>query len=150
MSGPGSSGPSGPGASASADRVGRRVLLGLQLLDRQIVDREGRLAGKVDDVELTVPDDGGPPVVTALVSGRGALAVRLGGRLGRFAAVVARRLLPAQGEPGRIPLGDVSDIGDRVAVARDAAELPTHELEAAVRDHLIGRIPGAGDDDAVE
>ena len=62
----------------------------------QIVDAHGRLAGKVDDLELTPPDHdpAGRPVVTAILSGRGALARRLGGRLGRLADVLSRRLVP--------------------------------------------------------
>lgn len=136
--------------AGSDEERGRRLLLGLQLLDRQIVDREGRLAGKVDDVELTTPDEGGPPIVTALVSGRGALARRLGGRVGRLAAAVSRRLDPHQGDPGRIPIRDVADIGNHVTVGRDADELTVYTAERAVRDGIISRIPGASDRDAAE
>jgi sporulation protein YlmC with PRC-barrel domain len=137
------------GNDGDGDR-GRRLLLGLQLLDRQIVDREGRLAGKVDDVELTTPEEGGPPIVTALVSGRGALARRFGGRMGRAVAALSRRLDPQQGDPGRIPLGDVSDIGNHVTVAREADELTVYTAERAVREGIIGRIPGASDRDVAE
>ena len=124
---------------------GRELLLALQLLDRQIVDRDGRLAGKVDDVELTVPDDGRPPVVTALLTGQGALADRLGGRLGRFAAIVSRRLVVASGDrPGRVPLTAVAEVGNHVTVALDTEDVPNHAVEAAVRDGIIGHIPGSG------
>jgi sporulation protein YlmC with PRC-barrel domain len=132
-------------ADAGDVRPGRELLLALQLLDRQIVGREGGLAGKVDDVEITVPDGGGPPVVTAVLTGRGALADRLGGRLGRAAAAVSRRLVVAGDRPGRVPMDRVSDIGDHVTVAMDAAEVPNHAVEAAVRDGIVGRIPGAKD-----
>ena len=44
--------------------AGRVLEAGLHLLDRQLVDRDGRLAGKVDDLEFELPE-GGPPVVTA-------------------------------------------------------------------------------------
>jgi sporulation protein YlmC with PRC-barrel domain len=127
--------------------AGRELLLGLQLLDRQIVDRDGRLGGKVDDVELTMPEDGGPPVVTALLTGPGALAQRLGGRLGRLAAVVSRRLaVPGdEGErPGRVPVREVAAIGDHVRVAASADELPNHAVEAAVRRGIIAHLPGSG------
>ena len=137
-------------ASGTDEDRGRRLLLGLQLLDRQIVDREGRLAGKVDDVELTTPDEGGPPIVTALVSGRGALARRLGGPVGRLAAVLARRLDPEQGDPGRIPLRDVSEIDNHVTVGRNADELTVYTAERAIREGIIGRIPGASDRDVAE
>jgi sporulation protein YlmC with PRC-barrel domain len=124
---------------------GRELLLALQLLDRQIIDRHGRPAGKVDDVELTLPDDGGPPVVTAILTGRGALADRLGGRLGRFAAAVSRRLVVGERErPGRVPVARVADIGNHVAVALDAEGLPTYPVEVAVRRGIIEHIPGSG------
>ncbi|GAA0940473.1 hypothetical protein GCM10009554_31230 [Kribbella koreensis] len=41
----------------------------LHLLDRQLIDQAtGELLGKVDDVELDL--EAGPPVVSALISGR--------------------------------------------------------------------------------
>jgi hypothetical protein len=43
--------------------AGRTLEAGLHLLDRQLIDKNGKLAGKVDDLELTFPDGGGPPVV---------------------------------------------------------------------------------------
>jgi len=144
--------------SGSADRdparssgsAGRRLLLGYQLLDRQIIDRNARLAGKVDDLELTVPDDGGPPVVTAILSGRGALAERLGGRLGRAAVSLSRRLLPDEQGHERIWFGDVSAIDDHVEVAADAEDLATNAIEQAVRQTFIERIPGSGGRHAAE
>lgn len=149
-------------STAGLDRgpaPGRRVLLGRQLLDRQIVDRDGRLAGKVDDVELTLPDDpgdlgpgaAGRPVVTALLSGRQALARRLGGRLGRMALSLSRRVLPSPDEPdsppgdGRIWFGKVTDLGNHVTISDAAQDLATHAVEDAVRKTIIDRIPGAKD-----
>jgi sporulation protein YlmC with PRC-barrel domain len=132
--------------SPAPRRPGREYRLALQLLDRQIVARDGRLAGKVDDVEITFPDDGGRPVVTALLTGRGALADRLGGRLGRFAAVISRRLAVTPGDrPGRIPTTLVTEVGNHVTVALDAGEVPNQGVEAAVRDGIITHIPGAKD-----
>jgi hypothetical protein len=59
---------------------GRVLEAGLHLLDRQLVDADGRLAGKVDDLELEFPEGGGPPVVTAILAGPGALSRRSGSR----------------------------------------------------------------------
>ena len=117
----------------------------LELLDRQLVDGEGRLAGKVDDLELTVPDDGGAPVVTAILCGPQALGPRLGGRLGAWTAAVARRLHPdAQPKPARIDFSHVAQIGTGVVLTTPVATLPNQRLETWMREHLIGRIPGAG------
>jgi hypothetical protein len=159
---------------------GRRLLLGRQLLDRQIVDRDGQLAGKVDDVEITFPGEAGTeveadhdqrpgrashdvtdiadsvsgtgrPVVTALLSGRQALAHRLGGRIGRLAYALSRRVLPDPDEPdspigdGRIWFGRVTELGNHVTIADRASDLATHAVEDAVRKTVIDRIPGAKD-----
>jgi hypothetical protein len=114
----------------SEPSTGRRLLLGLELLDRQIVDRHGRLA--------------------ALVTGRGALAQRLGGRVGRVTAALSRRLIPEHGDPGRIWVGQVSAIGNHIDVAADADQLATHAVEHALRSAIIARIPGSRSPDAVE
>jgi sporulation protein YlmC with PRC-barrel domain len=45
----------------------------LHLLDRQLIDQAtGDLLGKVDDIELDL--EAGPPVVSALISGRERIA----------------------------------------------------------------------------
>jgi hypothetical protein len=61
------------------DRLRGRIDGALHLLDRQLIDSEGRMLGKVDDVELEETDDG--VVVSALLTGPAALLGRLGGRL---------------------------------------------------------------------
>lgn len=57
--------------SSEPTGAGRRVWAVLELLDRQLVDRDGRLVGKVDDVEFELPDDpdGLPCWVSALLVG---------------------------------------------------------------------------------
>jgi sporulation protein YlmC with PRC-barrel domain len=59
---------------------------GLDLLDRQIIDKDEELIGKIDDVELSDPQGGEPPRITALLLGPQAHGQRLGGRLGRWVA----------------------------------------------------------------
>jgi hypothetical protein len=56
---------------------GRRLWAALHLLDRQLLDRNGRPAGCVDDIELSATGDGSL-YVSALLSGPGRLAPRLG------------------------------------------------------------------------
>jgi sporulation protein YlmC with PRC-barrel domain len=128
--------------------AGRVIHAGLQLLDRQLVDRDGQLCGKVDDLELTEPDDAGRVFVDAVLSGPGALLsrtghVRLGGWLRRLAAVA----FPAERhDPVRIPFGRVADIGDHVTLSMDRDEVATFATERWVRQHVIGHIPGSGSD----
>jgi sporulation protein YlmC with PRC-barrel domain len=122
---------------------------GLQLLDRQIVDRDGKRCGKVDDVELARADDG-TLHVTAVLSGPGALAYRMGRhRLGRWLQHTAGQVFDGAldgRDPVRIPFGRIADIGDHVTVAADRAQLATFAVERWVRDHVVGHIPGSGHD----
>jgi len=122
---------------------GRTVDLHLHLLDRQVVDPDGRLVCKVDDLELDV-DETGHPFVTAILVGPRALGPRLGGRLGHWVTAIARRLSDGQSEhPLRIDFAQVSDIGSAVTVARPLDELDVTPLERWVETHVIGRIPGS-------
>jgi sporulation protein YlmC with PRC-barrel domain len=119
---------------------GRELDLHLHLLDRQVVDRDGRLVCKVDDLELAL-DELGRPYVTAILVGPRALGPRLGGRLGRWTAAIADRL--ATGAPPRIDFAQVTDIGSAVTLARRADELDVAPLEAWVDRHVIAPIPGS-------
>ena len=68
------------------------------------IDPDGRMVGKVDDLELELAEDG-TPYVTALLTGPRALGPRLGGRLGRRWWPIAGRLHSA-GRP-LAPAGSV-------------------------------------------
>jgi sporulation protein YlmC with PRC-barrel domain len=126
--------------------AGRVLDAGLHLLDRQLVDKDGRLAGKVDDLELTFPEGGGPPQVTAILAGPGALSRRLGGRFGAWLEAVANRLRDGDDQhPARIPFAVVKQIGSAIDLSVAKAELETDRLEAWTRDRIIGKLPGAND-----
>jgi sporulation protein YlmC with PRC-barrel domain len=83
---------------------------GLGLLDRQIIDKDDELVGKVDDVELSDPEGGEPPRITALLLGPQAYGRRLGGRLGQSIAAIGARLGGTK-ERIRIPIEYVADFG---------------------------------------
>ena len=122
---------------------GRRVLAALDLLDRQIVDAESMMAGKVDDLEFEQSNEG-YLYVTAILSGLGALGPRLGGRLGRWFTGVHRRLHPdPEPGPARISFGVVKRINNHVELTVRREDLENQELEVWVRDHVIAHIPGA-------
>ncbi|WP_103344128.1 hypothetical protein [Amycolatopsis sp. CA-126428] len=115
------------------------------LLDRQIVDLAGRKVGKVDDVELETGDDG-QLRVTALLAGQVALGRRIGGRFGRWLAAVAGRLRTEETPaPLRIPFDHVADVGSHITLSLRVAVLDEPPLETWLREHVIGRIPGARD-----
>ena len=120
--------------------AGRTYYLALQLLDRQLVDRRGRLVGKVDDLELS-EGEGGDLLVTSILSGPGALAERMGAPWGSWVRRV-HALLRGGADPARIPFGRVSAIGSHIALAADQEELGTHTSDQWVADKIIRRIPG--------
>jgi hypothetical protein len=123
----------------------RELLAGLHLIDHQILDCNGRMAGKVDDLELEVADDPGsePPVVSGILSGAGALAGRLEGRLGRWLESVDRRF-STESVPSRIPFELVTDVGSHVTVGVGRDDLETNRGERWARETIIDHIPGAG------
>jgi hypothetical protein len=124
----------------------RLLYAGLNLLDRQLVDRNQRLCGKVDDLELEEDAASGSLYVATIRTGPGALLQRLGRRrLGRWLERQVPRLFASDlDDPGRIPFGRVSEVGNHVTLAVDSEEVATFACERWVRDHLIGHIPGSG------
>ncbi len=118
---------------------GRRMWAALKLLDRQIVDRDGRLAGNVDDVVLTDVD--GQLMVTGVRTGPGALVYRLGGK--RMGQWLRRMHDVLDGHDGVVPIGQVSSVGNHVTVALEGNDLPSERHEIWFRDHVIARIPGS-------
>jgi sporulation protein YlmC with PRC-barrel domain len=119
-----------------------RRLIGFHLLDRQVIDRDGLLVGKVDDIELTADGDEAP-VVAALLLGPQALGDRIGGRLGRLIADLARRLHPdGRPNPTRVPWGLVEHVDTAVHLSVGRAQIPEPALESWLREHVIDRIVG--------
>lgn len=139
--------------TSQRERAAGRVLhAALALLDRQLVDRNGRLSGKVDDIELTEPDEHGHVHVSAILSGPGALLYRMSRRRsGRWLRRFAAHAFPDAynpDDPVRIPIGVVSDIGNHITLALDREQLATFGGERWVRDHVIDHIPGSRHDAA--
>jgi sporulation protein YlmC with PRC-barrel domain len=130
--------------SPPALRAGRSIDAGLELLDRQMVDVRGMMAGNVDDLELRFPDGSpGAPFVTAILSGPGALSRRIGGRLGDWIASVDERLhAPGEHGPARISFGVVGAIGSQIDLTVEREHLDVMRFEDWVRDRVIARIPG--------
>ncbi|GAA3836782.1 hypothetical protein [Nocardioides panacisoli] len=91
----------------------------LHLLDRQIVARDGRLVGKVDDVELTVDPDGAL-VPTGLLVGGAALLPRFGGRLGSWLSARHEQIAVARADrttPYVVDIGLVDGVSSEVHVS---------------------------------
>ncbi|GAA3343036.1 hypothetical protein GCM10020358_40220 [Amorphoplanes nipponensis] len=118
------------------------------LLDQQLVDAEDRPVGRVDDVLLDLPADGGPPVVVAVLTGAQALGERMGGPAGKLMAAVASRLRSGEhrAEPVAIPASAIGDHADLVQLTVPLGDLPhVAGLERWLAHHLVEGLPGAGD-----
>ena len=114
---------------------GRQLDLHLQLLDRQVQDRDGRMICKVDDLEFDLDETGRPYVTAILIGPRG---------LGRWVAAVAARLAtPDQLQVPQIDFAQVTDIGSAITIARAADELHVAPLEDWVDHYIVARIPGS-------
>lgn len=117
---------------------------GLSLLDRQVVDADGRSLGKVDDLHFSSPGGGAPPELVAIMIGQQAYGRRLGGRLGRWWTALAARI-SARPEAVAVPMQVVERVGVTVRLRVGAAAIPELERgERWLRERFIGRIPGAG------
>ena len=122
---------------------GRELYAGLHLLDRQLVDPDGRLCGNVDDLELHVPDDGGLPIVTAMLTGPGVLAAAPAAASGAaWAGCTSRWCVGWAGAP-RIPFTHVHDVGDHVVLTVTRHDLDAQCTEEWVRVHVVAKIPGS-------
>jgi len=120
--------------------------LGRWVVDRGLLDREGRRAGVVDDLILELPsgNDGGSdlPRVVALQTGPMALSENLWPPLRALARLIYRLLGLRDARPVEIEWDHVSaiDVVVHLDLAREEAGLEA--LAQAVRRRLIGRIPG--------
>ena len=126
--------------SAISENARHTIDAGVDLLDRQLIDKDGLMAGKVDNLEFTPVEGSGPPVLTGILAGPGALAPRLG-RTAR--AVGSLRLrLAGTGQPSRVAFGVVRTIQAdvRLAVSRDELDSIRSERWAG---RAVERIPGA-------
>jgi sporulation protein YlmC with PRC-barrel domain len=111
----------------------------LNLLDRQILDRDGRMLGKVDDIELTQQEDG--LAITAVLTGPAALLHRLGGRLGTQLVITYEQLRvtePYRTRPWRIDIGDVDRLDSALHLAVPRNGVLNRDTEA----YRFGRLTG--------
>ncbi len=112
------------------------------LLDRQIIDRDGEQIGKVDDL-LLEEAPGGRLRVGALLVGPQAYGHRLGGHIGRWIVDASRRLAGEEG-PLEIPVSAIEEISDSVRLRVGVSELDrARRVEHWLERHVVGRLPGS-------
>jgi len=122
--------------------------LGKHVVDKEILDRAGLRAGKVDDLILELPDVARPaaaanPEVVAILTGPLALAQSMS-RPTRWLARQLYRLLGLRDpHPAALPWQCVTAIDVVVHADVDRAEAGWSALGRAVNRRFIGRMPGA-------
>ena len=111
------------------------------LLDKKVVDRNGREIGRVDSLVL---ENGvnAPVRVAALQIGPAVLAHRLHPVLGRWIAAFEHGCGIDEGRPMRVAIGDVLEIADHVKIDRSFGETPAATVELSLR-RWIRKIPGS-------
>jgi hypothetical protein len=115
--------------------LSREFDIGLHVLDHQLLDKDGRRCGNVDDLAL----EGGPgerPVVVAILVGPGHWGTRAGW-IGRLAGWIGG------GGKARIAWSEVEKVDSAVHLKRDATSLGLGVGDDRLRPYLA-RIPGAG------
>jgi len=111
------------------------------LLDKSVVDRNGREMGRVDGILL----DGRPSQpqrLVAILIGPSVLGDRLHPALGRFVSRVERRFGLDQNRPTQIDVADIDEIGTRVRVRLTISDTAVDAVEKRVRE-WIRWLPGA-------
>jgi sporulation protein YlmC with PRC-barrel domain len=109
------------------------------LLDKRLVDRNGREMGRVDRIMLQVRA-GAPPRVAMLEVGPSVLASRLHPVLGRVVAALEYACGVHEGRPVRVAFHDVIDVHDHVRVDVAVGETGAGTIEHRLR-RLVRAVP---------
>jgi sporulation protein YlmC with PRC-barrel domain len=110
----------------------RRLDLLRELLDHEVVDKDGRSCGMVDDLEFHAGDRG--PELVALLVGPGAWAPRLPSLF-----ALALQAVLGHGKV-RVPWNQVGEIGETIRLQSTATELGLGRLDRKVG-RWIARLP---------
>ena len=109
------------------------------LLDAQLLDRQGREMGRVDGIEIEARS-GRPPRLTMVLVGPSVLGSRLHPAIGRWIGALGNALGLGEGRPLRIAVGTLDpedDLKTEFSLATSAAGNVERWLRGWVR-HLPG------------
>ncbi|PZM16413.1 hypothetical protein [Rhizobium tubonense] len=113
------------------------------VLDKQLVDRNGVKMGKVDSILAELRPDR-PPRIIGIEIGSIAMARRLGPWPERWTRRMATKLGGVKhSEPHRFLWSEVKEVRLNVELKVDVRETDVFDWQDWLRDRLIGRIPGA-------
>ncbi|MDI5928431.1 hypothetical protein [Rhizobium leguminosarum] len=113
------------------------------ILDKQLVDRDGVKMGKVDGIVAELRPDG-PPRVVAIEVGAIVMARRLGTRPQQWVTWLASRLGgDRHSRPHRVPWGAVRHIYVDVQLDAAVSDTAIFDWQDWLRDKIVSKIPGA-------
>jgi sporulation protein YlmC with PRC-barrel domain len=111
------------------------------LLDKPVMDRDGRDMGRVDSVIVSLRD-GRAPRVAAIEIGPSVLARRLWPPLGRWVAALEAAIGYEAARQVVVPVSRILEVKDRVRVDVRASETSALAVDERVR-RWLRHIPGA-------
>jgi sporulation protein YlmC with PRC-barrel domain len=113
---------------------GKEIDIGLHILDHQLLDRDGRRCGNVDDLAIE-GGAGDVPEVVAILCGPGYWPQRAG-----WIGALASRI--GGGRKVRVPWSEVGKIDSAVELRHPATELGLGRGDDRLRPY-VDKIPGA-------
>ena len=115
------------------------------VLDNQLVDREGTFMGRVDGLVLSF-EEGEQPRVDRLELGFVVLARRIHPRVEKWVEAIRRRFPVRKTAIQVVPWSLVAEINaQHLKLDIDAYDTPAFAWERWLRDHVVAKLPGAGD-----
>ena len=111
------------------------------VLDKPVVDRNGREMGRADGIVLAIRD-GQPPRLEAILIGPVVLGRRLHPSIGRLVGALERWLGLGANRPVRVEFGDIEMIGRKVKVRLAVGDTGADEVERRLR-RWVMRLPGS-------
>jgi hypothetical protein len=118
----------------------QRVPLIRDLLDKLIIDRKGDPMGRVDGIVI-VEEAGKQPRVERIEAGIVVLAARLHQKIGRWVRLAAARWGLRRGQPTRISVKKIKEMGIEVKVDVEGDQTPALAWEYFLRERVISKLP---------
>jgi sporulation protein YlmC with PRC-barrel domain len=114
------------------------------VLDKQLIDRDGKRMGKVDGLVLAIDADGRPRVVR-IECGFVVLAGRFARRLERIVRLIGQKFGVRKGRAMRIAWSKVKSVGIEVKVDLDAQDTDALAWENWLHRHVTRHLPSLRD-----
>jgi sporulation protein YlmC with PRC-barrel domain len=117
------------------------------VLDKELLDREGEPMGRVDGLMMHVGKNAQPRVTHIAIGGTTPWD-RVHPVLGRLAERIAQWWGPRRLHPVRVAWSHVQTVGRDIKLDVEAKDTGAIAWEIWIARHIIERIPGSGDNEA--